>query len=1789
MPEQFLEQGLTPAQTQTQQQEQDSQREQEAQAPQREGAVPAVQAYLGRRPSPSDMGNLLRQLQSQGLLQGEEAAKVRDLLQRNCGNDYTQRAFQGAMQQGAPASAPAMMASHTPTGAGKRPETLQEHRDAGTVRRDFMPGQLSMKLNKALDKWFADKQAIFEALDGCNSTEAEFLKSTYQKVFNRDLLKHLEDKLSGADLRRAYTPFGKAGEVGETFGETVSRKFSELGGTITKGASDIYNAEKEGLKVAYDMLSIVQDLGLNPITGEGTVTLDVAKAFFYLAPYLPDHIATMFRVDPSGGGNRVQLYVNLRSKVATIQTAQLGVLGMNYPNFMSQSASLNQVRVQVNNFDPTKPTASGSSAFATMASATLNRPVFTSKPLNQGGARSMVSADLVELGGLSLQAASVANVGSGGPADGLVSNLTFKSAGVKGLRYPGMPPVDLDVQQAGLNFESLWDVLGGQQQEQQADKPAGGELQAAPGVLPPDSRIKISLAGIYGAAALSKGATSAKGGFQSCRVALQRDGQDLAAIDIQGFAAQADAQGRLSGSVQSLSAMGSPELVRALLQSKELQAAPQVRQAMELLQRYGVDPSVGGQATLSDLRFGVDGEQQVAQGNLAAQVEVPGVGSLSVNLDGFKGSAASGGAAVDFRRLEVRLKDAKTGEAAALIIEGQQGALQAGSGAGKVSIPKVNLSGKSAQVASLMAALRSRVKALPPEMQRVLDLVQGYGTALAADGSLELSGVEAQFGADGSASASADLSSAIDLPGVGKIEIQARGVKAQGKGGAPTVSLSGFEAKLISASTRAEAAYIKLEGKAGSGAELLGADSKVTVRGSSRGLASLASGIKSRLGERPELSQVFGAIDRAVPALEGIDASGALEVSGLSLEQKGGELVAKGDLAGRVNAPGLGAIDLKLRGYQGNPADPHSLSFEQFEASLLGPDGKEAAFFAIKAAKDRSDEAGGRGALGFSAEKVELRGGSDSLARMLAAVEGRLSSLPPALSAAFGLAKQYGPALDASAAIELDNTTLGLEGGKPDLRGDMKTRVELPGLGRLNLQLDQFQVAPDTVSFARFASRLEDPQGKQISAVTIDADLDEVQRVAREGGIPQKIKNVKIEGSSEQIQRLLAAMGSKRDELPEPALRAIERTQQVLSNYKFDGSLDLADIALKQEQGRTDLAFNVNLPEGSVLEQALQTGSNVTVDLKGYRGSEDGLSQGFDTLEVALRDAKGRRAAGLRLQGAEFEPGSPDKIAKLGQVTVEGDGRLLAGALTPEFLSSLPPQAAQALTSLKGLKLSGSGGELSAGGGGYTGQFADLSLRGSFALTDPNGDFYTVDNAELKASGPKVSLGSDFKLHELSAPSLGGAVTLKRADDGVAVDAELSAKDVRVEMGPDGKPRSFEASDISAAGDFEAAGIQMAPKEQGHAPSKDEKLAAHDKAAAQAQAGVSLLKEAEVHTSTPVNPGRYGSGLSEIEVANGTTLDVDLVVRDRQIVPGATRVKFSHGLRGPLGIKVGGAYLEEAGSRAVLRANLKGWFDINATKNLVDGKSMSLNLSELVGDVMDHQRKAIESAKPRDEARAEEKAREGEEKLQRRRAEWSEDLQEDEADLNQDLAKIARKRAEWADELARKKASGHDMGRLLEKDRRYQAEWDEKIRRLEEDQGKDRLRMAEKEPRAAGPEGLVSPAGMDPMRTSGSADITLAPQGGKDAELAPGVLLPGKEEIRLSGKASGAGSLSLSADRLEALVFGQRIGAAGLSTGNVQVDMQKNRSTLGGKVSFQSFYLRHLDWRAPDVKDLQRG
>jgi hypothetical protein len=281
----------------------------------------------------------------------------------------------------------------------------------------------------------------------------------------------------------------------------------------------------------------------------------------------------------------------------------------------------------------------------------------------------------------------------------------------------------------------------------------------------------------------------------------------------------------------------------------------------------------------------------------------------------------------------------------------------------------------------------------------------------------------------------------------------------------------------------------------------------------------------------------------------------------------------------------------------------------------------------------------------------------------------------------------------------------------------------------------------------------------------------------------------------------------------------------------------------------------------------------------------------------------------------------------------------------------------------------------------------------------------------------------------------------------------------RIVMPPDGGPVTVEANQIRASGELDRA---TDGKATNTAPPDIEKV---EGAAVE---GAETLRNASIHTHTPLIPGRYGERLW-VGVPTGAVLNVNVEVRDGALTAG-TNVHIAPPLETPTWMHAGGIDLETKGNEGILRADIKGFFDLDITKYAVGKSKMSLDVVALTREVMDNMHTALEQSNSAQPKSAQ--------------------------DVAADAAWLQEKHAEWEEKVGKKKPT--------------------------DDQ-------AASEPRAASPAELAT-KGADVMKTTGTADVDLARQGSEhiDARL-HGSVQGGKVHLTADQVMAGAGGAEIAA------------------------------------------------------------
>src|SRR5262249_11709711 len=159
------------------------------------------------------------------------------------------------------------------------------------------------------------------------------------------------------------------------------------------------------------------------------------------------------------------------------------------------------------------------------------------------------------------------------------------------------------------------------------------------------------------------------------------------------------------------------------------------------------------------------------------------------------------------------------------------------------------------------------------------------------------------------------------------------------------------------------------------------------------------------------------------------------------------------------------------------------------------------------------------------------------------------------------------------------------------------------------------------------------------------------------------------------------------------------------------------------------------------------------------------------------------------------------------------------------------------------------------------------------------GGMYSSPDAVIDINGAKVQLGPDGKPRRIDAASLKASGDFTAP--GKSGHATVTTGQVTIVIGQDGSLQTVTGTAIQASGELDSA--RQAPAANPAPTSNAPPASGGQKGptvAQEAQAAAGLVKSAEIHTSTPLLPGRYGKGFIHANVEAGSVVRIDLSVRN---------------------------------------------------------------------------------------------------------------------------------------------------------------------------------------------------------------------------------------------------------------------------------------------------------------------
>ncbi len=1166
-----------------------------------------------------------------------------------------------------------------------------------------------------------------------------------------------------------------------------------------------------------------------------------------------------------------------------------------------------------------------------------------------------------------------------------------------------------------------------------------------------------------------------------------------------------------------------------------------------------------------------------ADGLPAVPALLPAGATIEVTFDGLHaegiGGTGGGGGDAGFKRLYAAMKKADKVLASVEIDGFSAAGATTGNGGvgGAATIQTAVITGDPSLVQTLLSnpqlAHRAGVK-------DAIKLITDVGLTPSASGTITAHNITVGS-APGVAAGRGDFAGHFDLPSVGVFDIKVDGLVAQQQDAAKGLELNTAFTKLTMAlhdHQNQQIAALELDNTSVGvdGAKKKGHIGKLTAHGNVAELVKAGSNIVDHMPT---------AVRGAMQAIRELGVTG--EISGsldMTTVKHGGkqELEFTGDFDAQLDAGASGSVVLKLTAFKGG--DQGDISFSKFSAQLRDHAGKQAASLAITGGSSPGNAPAGT--TRFHATQIDAHGDDASLAAMLGTLDAKASSLPEAVKSAFLFVRKF--YAQAGGSLTLNNVTAGTDkaGNEVGTAHDVQANFDVEGAARANIAMTGFRTVlgkhENQLDFATFDAKLADAKGKQVAHVVIEGSQDSFATTGNDFGI--KAKKLMIDGDTHEVAHLFAGVRKHITELPPPIATVFHMVESYGSEIKANGTVEATDVGLTSHAGKVigsgDVSAHVHVPQGELV-----------ASLTGARSDGDHVS--FDALSVQLKDATGALAASLHATGGHANVKGEE--AGLTNIQVFGDATKLQALLDPSVQKSMPPALAGVLAMVKGSDLSAGATNLemtAAAGGGYTATAAMLNASGTLHITDNSGNVYTAKGAQIELDGAHLTLGADKKPREVSATALSihGQFSSENGGTVLQGDATVRTGAAHITLDAAGNPTAVNVSNVYASGEgSRTTGVAKPAAKPGaaaptttptpasgvgaSAPTAAPRpnaaaLASHDQMTAEVEDVASAITNADIHTSTPLVPGLYGSGMLHASIPANATLNLNVQVRQHELT-GATNLRIVPVLDGPLWLTGKGADLETKGTEGIIRLRVGGlfhWLDLNLNKYAVGkGKPLSLNVNALIQEIMDYVRSSMPAAEAeqasgspsaegstttaaapsggqaqggsshpaaptKDELKAEKEARDNEQWLAKHHASWQKDVAKHE---RQDANKSA------AD---RQKREDKDIAA---------------------------------EPRSANFTDMFKTA-IEYSKTSASADLTIS-KADKEATVLGD----------LHGHTDGGGRVELSSDAMRATVGNNSVSVTGADTGDVDISKPSENTT---HVALAGLKIDSLLWAPNTVK-----
>lgn len=912
-------------------------------------------------------------------------------------------------------------------------------------------------------------------------------------------------------------------------------------------------------------------------------------------------------------------------------------------------------------------------------------------------------------------------------------------------------------------------------------------------------------------------------------------------------------------------------------------------------------------------------------------------------------------ATTDIDFLTVTLNGATGAQLAQIAITGFHGKGNASTSAADVSLDQLKLTGAPGLINALLS---NPALGTDPHVVSAMALVRSLGIKPSISGSVVFSHVGLQHGAAGD-EATGDFVSDLTLPGVGKLGVKVTKLSVGTTDGARG-SFEHFEATLLNESGK-ELGHVDLDGGAAKNADAATRTAvvhKFHARGDVAGIVRAADAL---IQQMPITVRSGFAMVRAL-GIQG-DVTGSLTATGT---KAGGTEIA-GNFSAHIAAGAIGAIAVEVADFRGSAETSTDATFRNFKTTLTNPRGHVVADIHIA---NGNFVEGQKGTSTFKAGAVTAKGDSSSVMAMVNSVMQHSDALSPPVRAAFNLVRAYyvngGGSLALSGVSVADSGT-----GAEAIHLQSAVASFKLGTGEaVDVSITGFSgttggTKGTGVDFDKFSATLAAPVGGGHAKIVIEKGGAKLAAPSKKTGAVEDFSvtshHASFDGEVTSISKLTDGLRAHLGSLPAPIAGAFDIVGRYASSQvgnSVTASVSGDNLAVAEAHGR-------ETSTGDVTARVAIAAGTANVAVHGFVGT--GKDVKFSGLDLSVVDPGGATAASLRVGATHLEASGALTVAS---VVATGDGARLR-EVVDVLGSRVPAAVSQALSTVGNTRIDAAISSISVApttDGGLVTDAAIVRVTGAVSVK-AGADTYRSPNASFAIYGAHVTLGADKKPREIDATSMDVSGTFTSVSGGRAIDgnATLHVGASRIALDASGKVHSVDTGSVSLAGEVTSTtGATPAPAPTAAARTQAPAATAAPTGAARttAPAGTAStapdqplavtaaqeIKSADINATTPIEAGRWGSGMKHIVVPEGATIYTSLQIRDYAMTNG-TKVQIRPKLETYF-IKVDGVSLETSGTQGALELNLTHFFDINLTKYVVGSKHLNLDFGAAVAQIM---------------------------------------------------------------------------------------------------------------------------------------------------------------------------------------------------------------------------------------------